>query len=588
VGTSITEVRIASDADREWIYQLRHEVYARELGQHPCNAAGALCDELDETNVYVVAACGTERIGFVSITPPWVGRYSVEKYLHADEYALIEDPASGERPFEVRILTVHPQWRGSPAAPLLMYAALRWIASRGGRRIIAMGRTQVLELYLAAGLRLLGRPIAAGAVTFELMDGLVDDLARMALREHGPTLRRLAPQIEWTLDTPFLPGSNACEHGGASFDAIGRDFATLGRRHEVVAADVLDAWFPPAPGVVRALAEDPAWTARTSPPAGSEGLVAAIAAARDLNPRSIVVGAGSSDLIFRAFRGWLTPTSRVLLVDPTYGEYAHVIADVAGCRPRRLPVRRDQGWRIDLERLRAELRTGYDLVVLVNPNNPTGRYIPAEDLRRVLDDAPPSTWIWLDEAYIDYAGSGESLESYAATSANTVVCKSMSKMYALSGLRAAYLVASEETAAGLRRWTPPWAVSLPAQLAAVRALQDPAYYAGRWAQTASLRVELADGLAAALRFAGPELEIDQSVANFVLITLPRRGPTASQVAQACRARDVFLRDLSPLSPAFEGRTLRVAVKDAQANACIVATVRAVLEQLAGAVLPAVG
>ena len=69
-------------------------------------------------------------------------------------------------------------------------------------------------------------------------------------------------------------------------------------------------------------------------------------------------------------------------------------------------------------------------------------------------------------------------------------------MYALSGMRAAYLVADAPTAAALRRWTPPWAISLPAQIAAVRALADPGYYAGCWARTHELRARLAEGLRA--------------------------------------------------------------------------------------------
>ena len=84
--------------------------------------------------------------------------------------------------------------------------------------------------------------------------------------------------MDWRLDTALRPGPDGCEHGGASFTAIGGTSAPCDRRHEVVAADVLDAWFPPAPGVVDALAGDPGWAARTSPPAGAEGLLAEIAA----------------------------------------------------------------------------------------------------------------------------------------------------------------------------------------------------------------------------------------------------------------------------------------------------------------------
>jgi len=63
-----------------------------------------------------------------------------------------------------------------------------------------------------------------------------------------------------------------------------------------------------------------------------------IARTRGVSPENILPAAGSSDAIFLAFRQWLTPTSRVLILDPTYGEYAHVLERVIGCRVIRLPL----------------------------------------------------------------------------------------------------------------------------------------------------------------------------------------------------------------------------------------------------------
>ncbi|HLK16356.1 MAG TPA: hypothetical protein VKT78_16235, partial [Fimbriimonadaceae bacterium] len=91
------------------------------------------------------------------------------------------------------------------------------------------------------------------------------------------------------------------EHGGAFWDAIGPDFQHLERRSEVINADVLDAWFPPSPRVLEALKEPADWLFQTSPPTDGEGMLAAISAARGVPSSRLVLGAGSSDLIFRAF-----------------------------------------------------------------------------------------------------------------------------------------------------------------------------------------------------------------------------------------------------------------------------------------------
>jgi histidinol-phosphate/aromatic aminotransferase/cobyric acid decarboxylase-like protein/GNAT superfamily N-acetyltransferase len=567
------ELRSATSEDLDWIHELRHRVYARELGQHPPDPAGRLRDGLDGDNVYLVAARGATRIGFVSLTPPWVGRFGLDKYLTRDDLPLL----AGHDVFEVRILTVEPRWRTTSAAPLLMYAALRWIASRGGRRVVAMGRTEVLDMYRAVGLRPVGRTVRSGAVTFEVLIGGVPELTRRARERYGSALERLRSVVDWRLDMPFAPRPDGCEHGGASFTALGTDFRTLGRRHDIVMADVLDAWFPPAPGVRAALTDDPAWVARTSPPSGAEGLAAEIAAARELPPDALAVGAGSSDLIFRAFGRRLTPGSRVLLTDPCYGEYAHVTERVIGCRVDRFPLCREDGWRIDPDRLSAAARSGrYDLVVVVNPNNPTGRHAPASGLRALIEAAPDRTHWWIDEAYLGYVGLDESLAGLAATDPRVTVCTSLSKMYALSGLRAAYAVAEPSTtAAELRRWTPPWPVGLPAQMAAVAALRDPEYYRDRWLATHALRGRLAADLAGAVR----DVTVEESVANFLNLTLPPGGPSAARLVDECRRHGVYLRDLSPLSPRYEGRTVRVAVRDTAENARIVAACRAALDVL---------
>ncbi|MFI0540122.1 aminotransferase class I/II-fold pyridoxal phosphate-dependent enzyme [Streptomyces sp. WSLK1-3] len=566
------QLRSATSEDLDWIHELRHRVYAQELGQHPPDPAGRLSDGLDGENVYLVAARGAARVGFVSLTPPWLGRFGLDKYLTRDELPVLD----GHDVFEVRILTVEPRRRTTSAAPLLMYAALRWIASRGGRRVVAMGRTEVLDMYRAVGLRPVGRTVRSGAATFELLTGGVPELTRRALTRYGSALERLRSLVDWRLDMPFAPRPDGCEHGGASFTAVGTDFRTLDRRHDIVMADVLDAWFPPAPGVRAALADDPGWVARTSPPTAAEGLSAEIAAVRDLPPDTLAVGAGSSDLIFRAFGRRLTPRSRVLLTDPCYGEYAHVTERVIGCRVDRFPLRREDGWRIDPDRLAAAVHSGrYDLVVVVNPNNPTGRHAPASGLRALIEAAPDRTHWWIDEAYLGYVGPHESLAGLAATDPRVTVCTSLSKMYALSGLRAAYTVSEPAGAAELRRWTPPWPVGLPAQLAAVAALRDPDHYRDHWLATHALR----RGLAADLAAAAQDATVEESVANFLCLTLPTDGPSAAQLVDECRRHGVYLRDLSPLSPCYEGRTVRVAVRDTAENARIVAACRAALDVL---------
>lgn len=359
-----------------------------------------------------------------------------------------------------------------------------------------------------------------------------------------------------------------CFHGGAFFEAIGAGFEALERRETIVNADVLDAWFPPAPGVLSTLEEHLPWLARTSPPTNCEGLREAIAAHRGVSPENVLAGAGSSDLIYRAFLAWLDRTSRVLILDPTYGEYVHVLENVIGCEVERLTLSRWDGYEVNLDELHWRIRQGYDLVVLVNPNNPTGRHIPRAALEQVLRATPPETRVWVDETYVDFAGAAESLERFAASSENTIVCKSMSKAYALSGMRVGYLCASAHQLCDLVTLTPPWAVGLPSQVAAVRALGDRGYYEERYRQTHLLR----DGMYGALKSMGIS-EIVPGVANFLMFHLGAAQATAAEVIRRARARGVFLRDVSNMGSCLGDRVLRVAVKDAGSNERVVGVTR---------------
>ena len=154
----------------------------------------------------------------------------------------------------------------------------------------------------------------------------------------------------------------------------------------------------------------------------------------------------------------------------------------------------------------------------------------------------------------------ESVERFASESENVVVCKSMSKVYALSGLRVGYLCGPPSMIGPLSLFNPPWSVSLPGQIAAVAALQDPDYYCQRFRETHDLRTRLADDLLAL-----GDLQVTPGVANYLLCQLPAGGPTARTVIERCRRDNLFLRDASATSASLGPRSARIAVKDATTN-----------------------
>ena len=275
-----------------------------------------LQDQLDGRNVYIVAAVGEEIFGFISITPPSAGSYSIDKYFRREDLPFEFDDGL----YEVRLRPCSRSIAEQKWLFSYMYSAFRWIEAHRGTRVIAIGRREVVGLYLKAGLEPLNLTAQSGEVTFDLLQGNVESVRRGDQRFNN-LLLRLENRIDWQFRFSFRPAL-PCFHGGAFFSAIGERFDALERKEQIISADVLDAWFPPSPKVTAVLRENMEWLLRTSPPTHCQGLIETISEVRDVPACSLLAGAGSSALIFLAFRHWLNADSKTLILDPTYGEYA--------------------------------------------------------------------------------------------------------------------------------------------------------------------------------------------------------------------------------------------------------------------------
>jgi histidinol-phosphate/aromatic aminotransferase/cobyric acid decarboxylase-like protein len=149
----------------------------------------------------------------------------------------------------------------------------------------------------------------------------------------------------------------------------------------------------------------------------------------------------------------------------------------------------------------------------------------------------------------------------------------MSKAYALSGVRVGYLCGPAALLEELRPLQPPYAVSLPAQVAGVKALQDAEYYQRRYQETHGLRAELAEGL----RVAG-FAEVVPGTANFLLAHLPESGCDAAAVVARCRTLGLLVRNVQGVGSGLGTHALRIAVKDRDSNRRMLAILEHVLHE----------
>lgn len=539
------------------ISALRHEVYASELQQYQVNSEQQL---EDPGHHFIACMVGGKLAGYISLNPPNTQPFRVSKYFSQETLDETLYSKCGERlssTYEVRALTVSPEYRGKQISAQLMAYALKFVLQVEGTDIVAMGHANVVELYKKIGM-----------TVFE-QHGL----------QYGETLyypMYLDPQIARTMNaekiSEFEEDEDVCYHGGKSWDTSKFDF---GIRDTLVVADVLDSPFPPCPEALHVLRDQLERCCQESPPTQCEELIETIAETRGVQSKHVAVSSGSSSLMFSFLPQLLTSTSKVLVLSPMYGEYSHILTHVIGCEMTNFVLHKENGFEIDADELIRQARQ-HDAVILVNPNSPTGVYCSkmSKIVHQIQDESNSPTrckMIWVDETYIDYIPEAQSLESLVDTNPSLIVCKSMSKCYALSGLRVAYAVSQKVTE--LRRFIPPWAVSLPGQLAAVAALKNPAYYNEQYEIIHQQRTVLSDKLRE------QNFTVLPGVANFILTFLPEETQhTSSTFIEACKEKGVFIRDAQNMGVTLGNNSVRFAIRSSGENERIIECVKEVLSQ----------
>jgi len=267
----------------------------------------------------------------------------------------------------------------------------------------------------------------------------------------------------------------------------GRLFA---ERRAAICCDVLDAWFDPSSHAVEAFGTT-GLDMRTSPEADGRPLVEAIAEARNIDPDCINIGAGSSEIMYRVLPR-LYGEGPVVILDPSYSEYTYLLRR-DGRQIKPFQLNEQSRFRPSVSAL-IDACQDASLVILVNPNNPTGQALLKPEILRLKEAMPKQAALWIDEAYVDYGGPVCSVETEACQIEGLFVLKSLSKAYALSGVRAAYFVSRPEAAREIAKTTPPWIVGTSAQAAAAAAVRDSEYYTAKWLESAFILAEFSTHL----------------------------------------------------------------------------------------------
>jgi histidinol-phosphate aminotransferase len=289
--------------------------------------------------------------------------------------------------------------------------------------------------------------------------------------------------------------------------------------------------YAPVAEVVEAVAKAAAGANRYPDP-GARALRAALANRYDFSPVGIAVGNGSCEILLAAAVALLEPGHELIYAWPSFSMYPHLDA-MTGAHAVRVPLA--AGDVHDLEAMRLAIPDATRMLIVCNPNNPTGTFLPAAEIEAFMQNVPPRVLVVLDEAYIEFQVEEDpdtSLDLLRRFD-NLVLLRTFSKVYGLAGLRVGYALGSEAFRMAVDRVRQPFAVNHLAQVAATEALRHQDDVARRVERNAVERLWLAEELAAL------GLELAESQANFCWVALGEADE--HEVMQALRRNGVAVR-----------------------------------------------
>ncbi|MBA5778672.1 histidinol-phosphate transaminase [Stappia sp. F7233] len=343
---------------------------------------------------------------------------------------------------------------------------------------------------------------------------------------------------------PYIPGRSKST-GGAKLHKLSSNETPLG----------------PSP---RALEAYRATTSLERYPDGSSAdLRAAIARVHGLNADRIICGNGSDELLELVARAYIGPGDEAI-----YSEYGFLVYKIAILAAGGTPVvAPEKDHTTDVDAILARVTDRTKVVFLANPNNPTGTYIPFDEVKRLQAGLPPQVLLVLDAAYAEYVRRNdyEAGVELAATAENVVMTRTFSKIYGLAALRLGWIYGPEHVIDALNRIRGPFNVNSAAMAAGIAAVEDRGFVedAVRHNETWLPRVtEEIEALG---------LKVTPSVGNFVLIHFPEGGgKTAADADAYLSARGCVLRQVGAYGLP---NALRMSIGTEEANRDVVAVLK---------------
>jgi len=273
------------------------------------------------------------------------------------------------------------------------------------------------------------------------------------------------------------------------------------------------------------------------PDANAVGIRSAIADRYGIEAEKILMGIGSDELLSALVRAYAGAGDEVLYPTATFPMY-RIYALSTGADIVQAP---DIGYSADVDALLAAVTDRTKVVIVANPNNPTGTYLSSDELARLRAGLRDDILLIIDAAYAEYVAKPDYDAGIALVEAtdNTVMTRTFSKVHGMASLRIGWCYAHSDVVSVVGRIRSPFNVSSAAQAAGIAALEDKAHEEAVIAHTAKWH------RIATQRLSGLGLEITGTEGNFVCVEFPDEdGKRATDAYEFLRQRNIIVRAMA--------------------------------------------
>lgn len=267
------------------------------------------------------------------------------------------------------------------------------------------------------------------------------------------------------------------------------------------------------------------------PDANATHLKKSIASFYSLNEQELIIGNGADELITLISETFLEPEDEIIVPFPSFSEYDFG-ANLMGSKV--IPISLGESYQFDIEAILAQVTDQTKLVYICSPNNPTGTYLPKNQLEKLLHCLPQKVLTVFDGAYSHFATESDYTNGieYVASGYPIIVLQTFSKIYGLAGIRVGFAAATEEVIHNILKVKEPFNVNTLAQAAATAAIADERHVQASYEANKMGREQLYKA------FSELGLQYTESMSNFVLVKI---GAEAKYVYEQLLQKGIIVR-----------------------------------------------